>query len=221
MKDCVAELWCGGEELCSFGWVGHAEILHLAEDVEKLCRWNGVECPADGVGCGHAWIEWCTWRQWRQRIALLLCRHRRHPVQRTSSTHVHREMCWWWCPPTPSISTMPCTIPLPTRVIVAVIDLQLPPHNLKAIQIPHCRRCSVHIAILEEAEALGFPGLLVVDQAEVEDSTNTAEDVADLLFADAVRDVADEDYAPTFLAGCHRVRVKDVRSSVVVRALQL
>lgn len=95
----------------------------------------------------------------------------------------------------------------------------------------------VDVGVLEEAEALGFAGLFVVDEAEVEDGADAAEDVADLFFADAcegimcglvgvegglyffarwggrsrltVGDVADEDDAAAFFAGLgHVVRAE-------------
>ena len=82
--------------------------------------------------------------------------------------HIHIEMSRWWCPSTTLVS-VPCICVLiasvPT-IVVAVVHLQLPSHNLKAIQVPDRRSGSVHIAILEEAEAFGLPGLFVVDEPE-------------------------------------------------------
>ena len=53
LEDRVAKLWCGCEKLGRFGWVGYAESLHLAEDVEQLRGWNGIQRPADRVWSSH------------------------------------------------------------------------------------------------------------------------------------------------------------------------
>ena len=97
----------------------------------------------------------------------------------------------WRCPSHPSlITTTSSLIPIPTpTIIITIIHLQFPPHNLKPIQIPDRGRRGVDVAVLEEAEALGFAGFFVVDEAEGEDGADAGEDVADLFFGDAWNDI--------------------------------
>ena len=61
----------------------------------------------------------------------------------------------------------------------------------------------IFVGVLEETEAFGLAGLFVVDEAEVHWLAYAAEEVPDLFFRDAVGDVAYEDYAAAFFAGCH------------------
>ena len=58
-------------------------------------------------------------------------------------------------------------------------------HDLMPIQIANRRSRLVNVGVFEEAEAFGFPGVLVVNQAKTDYGANMAEDVADLFFADA------------------------------------
>lgn len=84
-------------------------------------------------------------------------------------------------------------------IVIAVIHLQLSPLQLKPIQVPHCRRCSIDVCVLEEAKALRFAGLFVVDEAERHRVSNAAEDLDYLLFAHPIGYVANEHHAPAFL----------------------
>ena len=70
-------------------------------------------------------------------------------------------------------------------IVVAVVHLQLPAQDLVAIEIAHRVGGLIDVGILQETEAFGFAGLLVGDEAEVQDGAGAAEDVHDLFFADA------------------------------------
>lgn len=74
----------------------------------------------------------------------------------------------------PSSSTTPKVL-IPT-IIITIIDLQLPSHNLIAVQIAHRGGRLVDVRVLQKAEAFRFAGVFVVDEAEVEDCADAAED---------------------------------------------
>lgn len=59
--------------------------------------------------------------------------------------------------------------------IVRVIDSQFTPHEFVIVEIPHCCSGLICVLVFCEAEAFGFAGLFVVDEAEVVDLANAFE----------------------------------------------
>ena len=91
-------------------------------------------------------------------------------------------------------------IPAATTIVITIIHLQLPAHQLVVVEVADCCCSVVDVGVFEEAEAFGFAGFFVVDEAEVYDGADALEEVADLLFADAVGDIPDEDDAAAFFS---------------------
>lgn len=84
-------------------------------------------------------------------------------------------MSRWWC----SVAVRV----LASAVVVAVIHLQTPSHYIKAVEVSHRRRSLIDIVVFEEAEALWFASLFVVNEAEADYTSYATKDLADLLFA--------------------------------------
>ena len=186
MEDGVAELGRAGEELDCLIRVFVDEAFHLAENVEELRGWEGGDGRADDVRSRetvldlHASREW--WESRGSGIDSVWLRRR-------ACVHGwHVEVCWRRSSVVvPILLVLILVVPVPSSIVIAVVHLQLPSHNLMAIQIPHSRCSGVGVGVFEEAKALGFASLFVVDEAEVDDLPDAAEDLADLLFADAWR----------------------------------
>jgi hypothetical protein len=84
--------------------------------------------------------------------------------------------------PTTAIEVSRTTRPIALVVVVAVVHPQGPPIELELVQISDRRRRCVYVCVLQEAEAFGSAGLLVVYEAEVDNLSGAAEDFADLFF---------------------------------------
>jgi hypothetical protein len=87
--------------------------------------------------------------------------------------------------PSATIKISSSARPVALVVVVTIVHPQGPPVELEFVQVSDrcCRR--IHICVLQEAEAFGSAGLLVVYEAEVDHLASTAKDLTDLLLTHA------------------------------------
>jgi len=104
-------------------------------------------------------------------------------------------------------------------VVVAVIDAQSAALDFMIVQIPNSGCGRVGVAVLQEAKSLGLTRLLIIDQAEADDLASAAEYVHNLLLADSIWNVADEDDAAALFALRHYGRFGWWKECVFMRSL--
>lgn len=171
--------------------IGGAQVLELADEVEELRCVDLRDGLANGVECGHAGWEGHALRH-RRESAGVGTRH----IGRHTKVRRRRRIVL-------VVLVVVVLISSSSAVVIAVVHSQRAPVQVELVQISHGRSGGVDVGVFEKTETFGLAGLLIVDQAEVDDLPAAAEDVHDLLLADAVRDVADEDHPPAFLSLCH------------------
>lgn len=173
--------------------IGGRQTLELADEVEQLWSWHRLECPTDCIHSGDTRWEFSARGEWRQSR----CGRR--------WTGVHEVGRWQWHPVALSLLILVLILVLIARaaVVIAIVDAQGATLDFVIVQVANGRRGRVGVAVLQEAEALGLTRLLVIDQAESDDLPSTPEYVHDLLLADSIWDVADEDDAAALFALRH------------------
>jgi hypothetical protein len=62
------------------------------------------------------------------------------------------------------------------------IDSEFATHDLVVVEVSDGTGGGLGVRVLGESEAFGTPGFAVVDEAEGDDASRAAEDLADLLF---------------------------------------
>lgn len=178
--------------------IGGAQVLKLADEVEQLRCIDLCNGLADGIECGDAGWESHALRHWRESAGVGTGYVRRHTEVRRRRRIVLVVLV-----------VVVVLISSSSAVVIAVVHSQRAPIQVEFVQISHGRSGGIDVGVFEETKTFGLAGLLVVDQAEVDDLPAAAEDVHDLLLADAVRDVADEDHPPAFLSLRHVGRYCD------------
>lgn len=170
--------------------IGGTQVLELADKVEELRRVDLGDGLADGIECGHAGRESHALRHRRERAGV----GTGHIGWHTKVRRRRRIVL---------VVLVVVLISSSSAVVVAIVHSQRAPIQIEFVQVSHGRSRGIDVGVFEETETFGLAGLLVVDQAEVDDLSAAAEDVHDLLLADAVGDVADEDHPPAFLSLRH------------------